>query len=221
MTSLALPGEAFARNKRPNAAELADQGIDDPRLRNLPRRHRFRLALMTDYVRATKACNVDGSQCTRFHYAPLLLDFAYQLQFLRYAMVRPSLGLGGNVGNNRNAVPVAIQPAIHAGYQGSFLGVAFGYSYIFAFPANANATGIRGGVGQPVLWNNHAIAGEVSVTSKIDRGALNFGLRVGGMRTHLMHFDIDRVRWFTVVTATAGWFFGPRKRKSRGLPATR
>ncbi|HFE45553.1 MAG TPA: hypothetical protein ENJ18_08665, partial [Nannocystis exedens] len=113
MTSLALPGEALARNKRPTAVELAHEGIDDPRLRKLPRRHRFRLALMTDYVRATKACNADGSRCTRFHYAPLLLDFAYQLQFLRYAMVRPSLGLGGNVGNNRNAVPVAIQPAIH------------------------------------------------------------------------------------------------------------
>jgi len=220
MTALAIPTPALA-GKRPSTAQLAEEGIDDPRARQLPRRHRFRMAVMTDYVRATKACNTDATRCTRFHYAPLLLDFAYQLQFLRYAMVRPSLALGANVGNNRNALPAAIQPGIHAGYQGSLLGVAFGYSYIFAFPANPNVTNNRGGIGQPVLWNNHVVAGEISATTKIDRGALNLGLCIGGMKTHLMHFEIDRVRWFTVVTVTAGWFFGPRKRTSRGLPAAR
>lgn len=200
-------------------AQLAEEGIDDPRARSLPRRHRFRLALMADYVRATKACNGSGTRCTRFHYAPLLLDFAYQLQFLRYAMLRPSLGIGANVGNSRNAMPIAVQPGLHAGYQGSFLGVAFGYSYVLAFPSNANANNGRGGIGQPAYWNNHVVAGEVSVTTKIDRGALNLGLRVGGMKSSLTHFDIAEVRWSPIVTITAGWFFGPRRRTSRGLPA--
>ncbi len=202
-------------------AELAEEGIDDPRARTMPRRHRFRMALMADYVRATKACNGSGTRCTRFHYAPLLLDFAYQLQFLRYAMVRPSLALGANVGNSRNAMPIAIQPGLHLGYQGSFLGLAFGYSYILAAPSNANANNGRGGIGQPAYWNNHVVAGEVSVTTKIDRGALNFGLRVGGMKSYLTHFDILEVRWSPIGTMTAGCFFGPRKRKSRCLLAAR
>ncbi|MCA9636363.1 MAG: hypothetical protein KC420_10090 [Myxococcales bacterium] len=216
----ASPARA-AERKRVTTAELAEEGLEDPRLRELPRRHRFRLALMTDYVRATRACNSNATRCTRFHFVPLVLDFAYQLQFLRYAMLRPSLGFGANVGNSRNAMPAILQPGIHAGYQGKLLGVAFGYSYILVFPPRANADDGLGGLGQPLLWNNHVVAGELSLTTKIDRGALNLGLRVGGMKTHLMHFDIDRVRWFPVLTITAGWFFGPRKRGSGALPAAK
>ncbi|MEZ4381420.1 MAG: hypothetical protein R3A79_08720 [Nannocystaceae bacterium] len=218
VVALAAPSTSRA-SRRPTTQELAEEGLKDPRRRQLPRRHRFRLAFLTDYVRATRACNTDATRCTRFHYAPFLLDFAYQLQFLRYAMFRPSLAIGANLGNTRNAQPMAIQPGLHAGYQGALFGVAFGYSYLLPFPNNVNATNNRGGLGQPVLWNNHIVAGEVSLTTKIDRGALNFGLRVGGMKTHLMHFEIDRVRWFPVLSITAGWFFGPRKRKSQGLPA--
>jgi len=210
LAALGPAAEARA-GKRASASELAEAGIDDPRAAKMPRRHRFRLALLTDFVRTTQACNASMSHCQRFYFAPLVVDFAYQLQFLRYVMFRPSLGIGGNAGNTRNAMPAVVQPGLHAGYQGKIVGVAFGYSYVAVFPANANADNGRGGLGQPLLWNNHVVAGEVSVTTRIDRGALNLALRVGGMKTHLMHFDIDRVRWYPVVTFSAGWFFGPRR----------
>lgn len=201
--------------KRPSTEALAGAGIADPRAPTPPRRHRFRLALLTDYVRATQACSAASDGCQRFHFAPLLLDLAYQLQFLRYAMLRASFGFGGNAGNSRQAMPAIIQPGVYVGYQGAILGAAFGYSYIHPFPTTPNATNGRGGLGQPALTNNHVIAGELSVTTRIDRGALNLALRVGGMKTHLRHFDLDRVRWFPVVIFSAGWFFGPRRSQAK------
>ena len=209
--ALAAPAQVRAA-KRPSQAELAEAGLRDPRAASQPRRHRLRLALLTDYVRTTQACNGAMTRCERFHFAPLVVDLAYQLQFLRYLMLRASLGVGGNAGNTRHAMPAIVQPGAHVGYQGAVLGAAFGYSYIAAFPARANADNGRGGLGQPLLQRNHVVAGELSVTTRIDRGALNLALRVGGMKTHLTHFNIDRVRWYPIVTFSAGWFFGPRRR---------
>jgi len=205
--------------KRPSKEALAEAGIADPRAPTPPRRHRFRLALLTDYVRATQACSAATNTCQRFHFAPLLLDLAYQLQFLRYAMVRASFAFGANAGNSRQAMPAIVQPGVHVGFQGASLGAGFGYSYIVPFPVTPNATNGRGGLGQPALTNNHVVAGEVSLTTRIDRGALNFALRVGGMRTQLRHFDLDRERWFPSVTFSAGWFFGPRR--SQGTAPSR
>lgn len=217
-----LLGATPARaEKRASTAELAEEGLTDPRLAKLPRRHRFRVALLADYVRATQACNANLTRCTRFHFLPLTVDFAYQLQFLRVLTFRPSLALGPNVANSRHAMPFAVQPGLYTGYQGALLGVGFSYSYILVFPARANADNGRGGLGQPLLWNDHLVQGEVSLTTRIDRGALNFGLRIGGMKTHLTHYDIDRVRWFPVFTFSLGWFFGPRRQKETGLPGGR
>ncbi|HEY8375592.1 MAG TPA: hypothetical protein VIK91_03845, partial [Nannocystis sp.] len=106
---------------------------------------------------------------------------------------------------------------LHAGYQGRLVGAAAGWSFIFPFPATANETDGHQGLAQPVLWGNHALQVEVSLTSRVDRGALSFGVRVGAMRTHLIHLNLDFERWFPIVTFNLGWFFdlGPERRRRR------
>lgn len=209
---------APARARGPSEAQLAEEGLSDPRARALPTRHRLRVAIVADWVRASKACTPDLKRCQRFHFAPLLLDIAYQAQIFGRAMVRPSLGIGINVGNSRNAMPVILQPSLFAGYQGKLLGAALGYAFIFPFPATANNTDGHQGLAQPVLWKNHVIAVEASLTSRLDRVALQFALRVGGMHTELNHLNIEgRKRWYPILTFSAGVFFdlGQRKKRAR------
>ncbi|MBL9100142.1 MAG: hypothetical protein JNL82_04235 [Myxococcales bacterium] len=212
-----LPGLAAAR--RPTTAELAEDGLTDPRGRQPPPRHRLRLAIMADYIKPSAAQDKQG-KVQRFHYAPLLLDIAYQVQFLKYVMVRPSLAVGGNVANTKQAMPAALQPGIFAGYQGSILGVALGYSHLWAFPATIGIDDGHFGLVQPVLLKNHLLQAEVSITTRVDRGALNFAIRYGGVKTHLVHLNIDETRWKGVLTLSAGWFFelGKRRRSRQRQP---
>ncbi len=195
-------------------ASLAAAGLDDPRKRPAPPRHRLRLAFLADYVRASAALGRDG-KITRFHYAPLLLDFAYQVQILRYLMLRPSLAIGGNVANSRNAMPAAFQPGLFAGYQGALFGAAAGWTVVVPFPATIGINNGHLGPTQPVLLGNHAIQAEISLTTRVDRGALNFAVRAGMMKSHLIHLDIDKKRWAGCLTLSAGWFFelGARRRR--------
>ena len=211
-TSVAAPGVARAR--RPTTAELAADGLTDPRRRTPPPRHRLRLAILSDYIRASAALGRDG-KVTRFHYATLMLDVAYQVQLFKHMMIRPSFAVGGNVANSRNAMPGAIQPGIFAGYQGPLLGVAAGYSFILPFPATIGVNNGHNGATQPVLYDNHLLQGEVSLTTRVDRGALNFALRVGAMKSHLIHLDIDKRRWAPALTLSAGWFFDLTARRRR------
>ncbi|HEY0138033.1 MAG TPA: hypothetical protein VGB85_28300, partial [Nannocystis sp.] len=165
--------------------------------------------------RARAARGRDG-KVTRFHYAPLMIDLAYQVQVFRWAMIRPSFAIGGNVANSRQAMPAAIQPGLFVGYQGALLGIAGGYTFNKAFPAIIGVNNGHGGPTQPVLDNNHAIQGELSLTTRVDRGALNFAVRFGGVKSHLIHLDIDKKRWTGILTLSAGWFFdlGARRRRN-------
>lgn len=206
--------EAQAGKRKEREQKLEEQGLDNPRNIELPRRHRFRLALQIDYIRLSSACGSNG-QCTRFHYAPLTLDFAYQLQFFKYVMFRPALGIGGNVANSRNAMAGVFKPSAALGYQGRILGAAFVYAYALVFPPNANATNNRGGQIQPLIWNNHIVAAELSATSRIHDTAVMFGLRVGGQKALLVHGDINGVRWYPHLSITLGWFFDGTKRRRR------
>ncbi len=220
--ALALVSLASAevQARRATRAELEAAGLTDPRTRTPPPRHRLRLSLLADYVKASSALGRDN-KITRFHYAPLMLDVAYQVQVFTHVMIRPSIAVGGNVANSRNAMPGAIQPGLFAGYQGSLLGVAAGYSYLAPFPAIANADNGHGGVAQPVLYNNHLLQLELSLTTRVDRGALNFAIRGGAMRSHLLHLDLDnKKRWAGCLTLSAGWFFelGARRRRNRAVP---
>ncbi|MBA3547477.1 MAG: hypothetical protein H0T76_13400 [Nannocystis sp.] len=220
--ALALVSLASAevQARRATRAELEAAGLTDPRTRTPPPRHRLRLSLLADYVKASAAEGRDD-KITRFQYAPLMIDVAYQVQVFTHGMIRPSLAVGGNVANSRNAMPGAIQPGLFAGYQGSLLGIAAGYSYLAPFPAVANADNGHGGVAQPVLYNNHLVQLELSLTTRVDRGALNFAIRGGGMRSHLLHLNIDDdKRWAGCLTLSAGWFFelGARRRRNRAAP---
>lgn len=206
-----------AAARRPTAAELSESGLSDPRARPRPPRHRIRLALLSDYVRASAAVTKDG-RVTRFHFAPLMIDVAYQLQFLKHLMLRPSFAVGGNVANSRNAMPLVIQPGIFTGYQGALLGVAVGYTFIQPLGATIGVTnGHPGGLVQPVLNKNHAVQLELSLTTKVDRGALNFAVRFGPVSAHLYHLTIDERKWRMALTLSAGWFFelGARSRRKQ------
>ena len=118
-------------------------------------------------------------------------------------------------------MPAAIQPGLFAGYQGALLGIAAGYSFMVAFPAVIGVNNGHGGPTQPVLDKMHLAQGEVSLTTRVDRGALVFAVRYGGMYSHLIHLDLDKKRWFGVLTLSAGWHFdlGARRRNRRAAPS--
>lgn len=201
------------------------EGFIDPRMRSLPRKHRFRLGIQLDYMRLSAAIDDPETGGTgevqRFHFVPLQLDFAYQARVGRYIMVRPSLAVGGNPGNSLEAMPVVIHPQLFTGYQGRVLGVALGYGFLGAPVQNKDAVSeIRGGLGQPILSNAHHIGGELSFTTRVHQrrnsapgaGELSILLRISGINGRIRHFDIDRRRWRALFTFGLGWYFGDGKR---------
>lgn len=215
---LVLPSAARAGSdastESDSAAESSElgPGVADPRRRRLPRRHRFRMAFQLDYVRLSAAVDDDGVT-QRFHYLPLQLDFAYQLQFLRWFMLRPSIAVGANPANTAEAMPAVIHPQIFGGFSGKAFGVGLGYGYLHPFPTTANViSDTRGGLGQPIITANHAVRGELSYTTRVDRGALSFGLRLGGVKSHIQHYELDERGWRFMFGTTISWYFGDGRR---------
>jgi hypothetical protein len=183
-------------------------GIVDPRQRRPPRTHRFRLGFQIDYVRLSAAVDENG-MTQRFHYLPLQLELAYQLQFLKHFMVRPSLAFGANPANTAESMPAVVHPQLFGGYQGRAFGVALGYGYLHPFPVRKDViSDTRGGLGQPVITANHALRAELSYTTRVDRGALSFALRLGGVKSHIRHYDLDERGWRFMVGLNVGWYFG-------------
>lgn len=192
--------------------ESLGPGVADPRKRRPPRTHRVRLAFQLDHVRLSAAVDDEGVT-QRFHYLPLQLDFAYQVQLFKVLMVRPSLALGGNPANTAEAMPALVHPQIFAGYQGKAIGLALGYGYLHPFPARKDViSDTRGGLGQPIITKNHALRAELSYTTRVDRGALSFGLRMGGMKSHIQHYDLDERSWRFSWGLQLGWYFGDGRR---------
>lgn len=192
------------------AAKDDDPTFVDPRRRQLPPTHRFRLGVEFAYMRLSSAVEADTGEKQRFHYIPLLADFAYQAQFLKFMMVRPSLGLGTNVGNTLEAMPIIIHPQLHLGYQGAIVGAAFGYGFFQPLIQRKDVVSAsRGGLGEPIITNNHHVGGELSFTTRVDRGALSIILRFAGVRSHLQHFELDKPKsWRAMFTFNIGWYFG-------------
>jgi hypothetical protein len=205
-----------------HAAEDDDPTFIDPRRRQLPPTHRFRLGVELAYMRLSSAIDADSGKKQRFHYIPLLADFAYQAQFLKYMMVRPSLGIGTNTSNTLEAMPLVIHPQIHLGYQGGIVGAAFGYGFFQPLIQRKDVVSAsRGGLGEPIIVNNHHVGGEVSFTTRVDRGALSVILRVAGVRSHLQHFELDKPKsWRAMMTVNIGWYFGDGS-KQRGRQRAR
>lgn len=197
-------------------------GEVDPRKRQLPRTHRFRLAIHSQWVRLTRTLDDDTGEYTRFHYAPLLLDIAYQAQFLKYAMVRLAVAAGGNVANTRNAMPGVLFPQAYVGVQTRIMGLAFGYGFDWTIPPIVGAIAPNSSLVQPVIANNHVVMGEVSATSKIDRVALTFSLTMGGIKSRLSHYETHNYRFRFFLGLQMGVFFDGtlRREKSSRSPAT-
>jgi hypothetical protein len=200
----ALPREAEAR-----PGDIEDPTFKDPRLRQLPPMHRFRLGLEIGYMRLSAAVSENTGEKQRFHFIPMVASFAYQLQFIKRAMLRPELGLGTNVGNTVEAMPFIIHPQFHIGYQGALVGAAIGYGFFHPIPARKDVISQnRGGLGQPVILNNHHIGGEISFTTRVDKGAVSVILRGYGVNGRTMHFDLNKRRWRFMFTVNVGWYFG-------------
>lgn len=184
-------------------------GIYDPRKRSPPRKHRFRLGFQMDYVRLSAAVDPDTGETQRFHYLPLQLDFAYQVQLFKVMMLRPSLAIGGNPANTAESMPAVVHPQLFAGWQGKGFGVALGYGYLHPFPVRKDViSNTRGGLGEPVITANHAVRGELSYTTRVSTGALSFALRLGGLKSHIRHYDLDERSWRFFVGLNVGWYFG-------------
>lgn len=199
------------------AAAFADSdlgpGVVDPRKRPPPRTHRFRLGFQMDYVRLSAAVDEDTGEQQRFHYLPLQLDFAYQVQLFKVLMLRPSLALGANPANTVEAMPAVVHPQLFGGWQGKGFGVALGYGYLHPFPVRKDViSNTRGGLGQPVITANHAVRGELSYTTRVSTGALSFALRLGGLKSHIRHYDLDERSWRFFVGLNVGWYFGDGRR---------
>ncbi len=210
----ALMTPSLASAKGASADEEVGDGFFDPRKRQLPAPHRFRLGLSVYYIRLSAAVDPADGESQRFHYAPLGISMAYQAQFARYLMVRPEFVFGGNVANTMEAMPLLIHPLMHFGYQGSVMGVALGYGWFSPPIQNKDAISeTRGGLGQPIITNNHHFGGEVSVTTRVDRGALSFQLRIHGVKSRTRHFELDRKRWRPLLMVNLGWYFGDGERQ--------
>jgi hypothetical protein len=192
------------------AKPIEDPTFVDPRRRQLPPTHRFRLGVEFAYMKLSSAIDADTMKTQRFHYIPMLADFAYQAQFLKYMMVRPSLGFGTNVGNTLEAMPIVIHPQLHVGYQGAMFGAAFGYGFFQPLIQRKDVVSAsRGGLGQPIIVNNHHVGGEVSFMTRVDRGAFSVILRFAGVRSHLQHFELNKPKsWRAMITLNLGWYFG-------------
>jgi hypothetical protein len=205
----------LAKRARERAFDTS-MGERDPRKRSRPRTHRFRLALAAHWVRLTQTQNPDTGEVVRFHYAPMYLDLAYQAQFLKFVMVRLAVGLGANVANSRNAMPVSVFPQMYLGYQGKTVGVAFGYGFDWTIPPTFGArSNANDPLEQPVITRNHVVMGELSATSRIDRVALTFSLAVGGIQSDLTHFDTYNRKWRPYFGFGFGAFFDGSKRREK------
>jgi hypothetical protein len=219
VVALATPAVAYAA---PTAEEQLEQsGFTDPRKPPLPRTHRFRMGLELDYVRLSAALDEETGESQRFHYIPLQVDFAYQAQFLKWFMARPSLAMGPNVGNSLEAMPFIIHPQIHLGYQGRIFGAAFGYGFFFAPVKRKDAiSSTRGGLGQPIITNNHHVGGELSITTRIHKrresapgaGQFSLQLRIAAVQSTTQHFELRNRRWRVMPMLNAGWYFGDGRR---------
>lgn len=205
----------LAKRARDRAFDTS-MGEKDPRVRSRPRTHRFRLAMAAHWIRLTQTQNPNTGEFERFHYAPMYLDLAYQAQFLEYVMVRLAVGVGANVANSRNAMPVSVFPQAYLGYQGKIVGLAFGYGFDWTIPPVFHATAnTSNALEQPVITRNHVVMGELSATSRIDRVALTFSFAVGGMQSDLTHFDTYNRKFRPYLGFGFGAFFDGSKRREK------
>lgn len=204
-----------AKRKRERSFDTSS-GEVDPRKRQLPKTHRFRLALHAQWVRLTQSIDKSG-ELQRFHFAPLLVDLGYQAQFLKLMMVRLAVAAGGNVANTRHAMPVVLFPQAYVGLQTKVIGIAFGYGFDWTIPPTFKAIdpGLSSAIEQPVITRNHVVMAEVSATSRIDRVAMTFAVNLGGVQSDLSHFQTQNRKFRFYLGLQVGMFFDGTRRKEK------
>ncbi|PRQ07025.1 hypothetical protein [Enhygromyxa salina] len=190
-------------------------GEVDPRVRSLPRTHRFRFALHAQHIRLTQAADSETGENVRYHFAPMMLDLGYQAQFLKYVMVRLAVAVGGNVANSRNAQPLAVFPQGYLGFQSRIIGLAFGYGFDWTIPPVFHAITPGTQNEQPTITRNHVVMGELSATSRIDRVALTFSFAFGGVQSDLTHYAFYERKWRPYFGLQAGMFFDGTIRREK------
>jgi hypothetical protein len=214
--ALAFPPNARAADKKREFDESG--GFVDPRKRKLPRTHRFRVALSSNYIRLSAASDMEGNR-TQFHYAPLMVDLGYQAQFAKYLMARIAFAFGGNIANSRNAMPLVILPKAYFGFQGKLFGLAATYGFMYPFPQIPEADdGHQDSLGQPVIDNNHVVGGEASFTTRVDRVALSLAVGGAAVNSQLQHYDLSGARWYPMLILGFGVYFDGgilRERRAR------
>ena len=221
----ATSGVAAAQGRRPmTPEEEREKGIVDPRRRPLPRTHRARLGLQLDYVRLSAAFDEDTGETQRFHWLPMQLDLAYQAQFLKYAMIRPSFAFGVNIANSIEAMPIVVHPALHFGYQGPPVRRGVRLRVLHAADPEQGCTQRDPRRARPADHHEQPSHRSRAVLHHSDppksraapgAGELSFQLRVGGVNSRTQHFDLDRRRWRMMVTFNIGWYFGDGRAAKR------
>lgn len=207
-------GKSSSRKGKPTFDE--SDGFTDPRKRQLPRTHRFRLGIESYWIALNTVSNEQGTISTKFHYAPLLVNVGYQAQFLRRLMFRGSLGVGGNVANTRNSMPFTINPRGHFGYQGTWFGAAFNYGYLFNVPQAKDAeNGDPNALGQPIILKTHSLGPELSATSRVDRVAIQLAVGLNFTKSELQSYALVAERWRPTLTIGLGFFFDGSIRRAR------
>jgi len=69
-----------------------------------------------------------------------------------------------------------------------------------------------------VITRNHVVMGELSATTKVDRVALTFSFRVGGIQSDLSHYDTYNRKWRPYLGFGFGAFFdGSIRREKKAL----
>jgi hypothetical protein len=224
--ALALPATSEAG---PRKSFDTSTGLKDPRKSPRPAMHRFRLGVQSGWLRLTRVQDAASGRFVRFHFAPMMLSLAYQLQFAKVLMLRPSLNAGPNVANSRYAMPWAFSPQAHFGYQGRRFGLAAGYGYFGVgdplITVNNGGDGRPGAIGGPIISRNHAVMSEVSFTSRVDRVALVFSLGFSMVRSRIRHYDLNnqcergseeaRGCWRPMLNLTGAVFFDGTIRRER------
>lgn len=204
--AFAWPHAASARGRK----KVDDPTFTDPRKAPLPGRHRFRLGVEVIYQRLSAGIDPDTGAAQRYHFTPILVDFAYHLQIVKRMMIRPSFALGPNVANSRNAMPFVVHPALYVGYQGRMFGIAAGYGWYQSVILVKDAmNAIRNDVGQPIITNNNHVGGELSLTTRVHGGAISVAARFGMTWSHIQHFsELDKRDWYPALMFYGGWYFG-------------
>jgi hypothetical protein len=221
LACLAAPAQA-----KPRARFDTSEGFSDPRRPALPRTHRFRFSIESGYIGLTSVTDPSTGLPVQFKFAPLMLGFAYQLQFLKLMSLRVGSNIGYNVVNSRSAMPVIVNPRLWLGVQARRVGVHAGYGYLLIVPGTIDAVSSRSDLEQPLLKQPHQVGGEISFTTRVDKFAFTGSVGIQAVFSRICHLSLDceaqpeeTKRIYPMVTFGLGMFFDGSIKRAKAKAA--